>query len=41
MAAAESVGMNEFAPGANAGRLTVWTESAVKKMEERFKDGSV
>ena len=32
----ETLGIEELAPGGNPGRLTIWTEEALKALEERF-----
>ncbi|AEF96758.1 50S ribosomal protein L4 [Methanotorris igneus] len=34
---ADNFGVIHIAPGAMAGRLTLWTESAIEKLSERFK----
>jgi len=33
---AKDLGIIHLAPGGVAGRLTVWTESALEKLKERF-----
>ena len=33
---ADDLGVMHIAPGADAGRLTLWTEKAVEKLNERF-----
>lgn len=35
----DNLNVELLAPGTHPGRLTVWTESALKKLEERFSEG--
>jgi large subunit ribosomal protein L4e len=35
---ARNLNVESLAPGTHPGRLTVWTESAIKALETRFKE---
>lgn len=38
---ASSLGVEDLAPGTHYGRLTVFTKSAIERLEERFKNGAL